>query len=90
MKRLSLLVLCIASSTVLAAQSGTTVILNGTAIDPGTGKIMPSVAITIEGDHISAIKEHTARPGKATWSSMRAASCGSHPYPSSPGPMPST
>jgi imidazolonepropionase-like amidohydrolase len=59
MKRLSLLVLCIASSSVLAAQSGTTVILNGTAIDPGTGKIMPNVAITIEGDHITAIKENS-------------------------------
>jgi imidazolonepropionase-like amidohydrolase len=58
MKRLSLLLL-FAASTVFAAQSGTTVILNGTAIDPGTGKIMPNAAITIEGDHLAAIKENS-------------------------------
>ena len=58
MKRLPLLAL-IAASTAFATPSGTTVILNGTAIDPGTGKIMPNAAITIEGDHITAVKENS-------------------------------
>ncbi|MDP9099264.1 MAG: amidohydrolase family protein [Verrucomicrobiota bacterium] len=56
MKRLPLLVV-VAASTAFATPSGTTVILNGTAIDPGTGKVMPNTAITIEGDHLTAIKE---------------------------------
>src|SRR4051794_13423350 len=62
MNRLSLLALTAAltASTAFATPSGTTVIVNGTAIDPGTGKIMPNAAITIEGDHISAIKENSA------------------------------
>jgi len=59
MKRLSLLALIAAASTAFATPSGTTVILNGTAIDPGTGKIMPNAAITIEGDHIAAIRENS-------------------------------
>jgi imidazolonepropionase-like amidohydrolase len=60
MKHLSLLALfaAFAASPALAAPSATTVILNGTAIDPGTGKIMPNAAITIEGDHIAAVKEN--------------------------------
>jgi imidazolonepropionase-like amidohydrolase len=58
MKRLPLLAL-VAASTAFATPSGTTVILNGTAIDPGTGKIMPNAAITIEGGHIIAIKENS-------------------------------
>src|SRR5205814_6850015 len=49
----------ITASTAFATPSGTTIIINGTAIDPGTGKIMPNAAITIEGDHISAIKENS-------------------------------
>src|SRR5437762_12137831 len=57
MKRFPLLAL-ITASTAFATPSGTTIIINGTAIDPGTGKIMPNAAITIEGDHISAIKEN--------------------------------
>jgi len=58
MKRLPLFFLAASlASTAFATPSGTTVILNGTAIDPGTGKIMPNAAITIEGDHIAAIKE---------------------------------
>jgi imidazolonepropionase-like amidohydrolase len=61
MKRSPLLALvaAFAASTAFATPSGTTVILNGTAIDPGTGKIMPNAAITIEGDHITAIKENS-------------------------------
>ncbi len=58
MKRLPLLVV-LAASTAFATPSGTTVILNGTAIDPGTGKVMPNAAITIEGDHLTAIKENS-------------------------------
>jgi len=57
MKRLPLLAL-VAASTAFATPSGTTVILNGTAIDPGTGKAMPNAAITIEGDHLTAVKEN--------------------------------
>src|SRR5437762_4751409 len=60
MKRFPLLALIAAfASAALATPSGTTIIINGTAIDPGTGKIMPNAAITIEGDHISAIKENS-------------------------------
>src|SRR4030081_2919622 len=59
MKRFPLLALAAALvSTAFSTQSGTTVILNGTAIDPGTGKVMPNAAITIEGDHIAAVKEN--------------------------------
>jgi imidazolonepropionase-like amidohydrolase len=58
MKRLPLLAL-VAASTAFATPSGTTVILNGTAIDPGTGKIIPNAAITIEGGHVTAIKENS-------------------------------
>src|ERR1700719_4491558 len=60
MKRFPLFPLVVAfASAALATPSGTTVIINGTAIDPGTGKIMPNAAITIQGDHISAIKENS-------------------------------
>jgi imidazolonepropionase-like amidohydrolase len=60
-----LLLLAAAASTALATPSGKTVIVNGTAIDPGSGKTMSDVAITIEGDHISAIKENsTETPAK--------------------------
>jgi imidazolonepropionase-like amidohydrolase len=60
MKRLPLLALATTLiSTALATPSGTTVIINGTAIDPGTRKIMPNAAITIDRDHISAIKENS-------------------------------
>ncbi|HEY2140324.1 MAG TPA: amidohydrolase family protein, partial [Chthoniobacterales bacterium] len=59
MKRLQLLALAFAS-TVIATPSRTTVILNGTAIDPGTAKIMPNATIIIEGDHLAAIKENSA------------------------------
>jgi imidazolonepropionase-like amidohydrolase len=58
MKRLPLLAL-LAASTAFATPSGTTIIVNGTAIDPGTGKVMPNAAITIEGGHITAIKENS-------------------------------
>lgn len=58
MKRLPLLLLVLAANA-FATPSGTTVILNGTVIDPGAGKTMPDAAITIEGDHITAIKENS-------------------------------
>jgi imidazolonepropionase-like amidohydrolase len=45
------------ASTVLAVPSGKITIIKGTAIDPGTGKIIPNAVISIEGNHISAIKE---------------------------------
>ncbi len=58
MKRLLLLVLA-SASTALAAPSGTTVIANGTAIDPGTGKVIKNAALIIEGDHIKSIAENS-------------------------------
>jgi imidazolonepropionase-like amidohydrolase len=65
MYRYSFLALVAAASTALATPSGKTIIVNGTAIDPGTGKTMPNAAIVIEGDHISAIKENSNDvPGK--------------------------
>jgi imidazolonepropionase-like amidohydrolase len=57
MKRFLALTFLVAS-TVLAGPSGTTVIVNGTAIDPGTGKIISNAAIKIEGDHITAIVQN--------------------------------
>jgi imidazolonepropionase-like amidohydrolase len=60
MKRLLLLALATAfASVAFTTPSGITVILNGTAIDPGTGKIMPNAAVTIDRDHITAIKENS-------------------------------
>jgi imidazolonepropionase-like amidohydrolase len=60
MKRIPLLALVVAlASTAFATPSGTTVIVNGTAIDPGTGKVMPNAAITIDRDHITAVKENS-------------------------------
>jgi imidazolonepropionase-like amidohydrolase len=56
MKRLPLLAL-IAASTTFATPSGITLIVNGTAIDPCTEKTIPNAAITIEGGHITAIRE---------------------------------
>jgi imidazolonepropionase-like amidohydrolase len=58
MKRFSSFLFAIAlASSAVAAPPDTTVIINGTAIDPGTGKIIPNAAISIEGDHIVAVKE---------------------------------
>jgi len=57
MKRLLLLVLAFAS-TALAAPSGTTIIANGTAIDPGSGKVIPNASLIIEGDHIKSIVQN--------------------------------
>jgi imidazolonepropionase-like amidohydrolase len=58
MKRLSFFVLVVVlASTAFATPSGTIAILNGTAIDPGTAKVTPNAIITIEGDHITAVKE---------------------------------
>src|SRR4051812_41368808 len=44
-------------STAFATPPGTITIVNGTAIDPGSGKIIPNAVISIEGDHITAVKE---------------------------------
>lgn len=58
MNRLSLFAFAaFAATTAFADSPLTTFIINGTAIDPGTGKIIPNAVISIEGDHIAAIKE---------------------------------
>ena len=54
MKRLLLFAL-LTGSTAFATPSGTTLIVNGTLIDPGTGKVIPNGAVRIEGDRIAAI-----------------------------------
>ena len=66
MKRLFLLALVgWFASTGFATSSGTTLIVNGTLIDPGTGKIISNGAIKIEGERIAAIIEgNTDIPGK--------------------------
>ncbi len=51
----SILAAASAAASSLATPSGTTIILNGTAIDPGSGKIIPNAVISIQGDHISAV-----------------------------------
>jgi imidazolonepropionase-like amidohydrolase len=43
-----------------ATASGTTVITNGTLINPGTGKVTENAVITIQGDHISAVGQTSA------------------------------
>src|SRR3954470_11014609 len=60
MKILPLVALAATLASVLsAAPPETRVIVNGTAIDPGSGKIIPHAAIRIEGDHIAAIIQNT-------------------------------
>ncbi|HSV63565.1 MAG TPA: amidohydrolase family protein [Chthoniobacterales bacterium] len=58
MKRFLILALSFVS-TAFATPSGTTLIVNGTLIDPGTGKIIPNGAVRIEGDHIAAIVQNS-------------------------------
>src|ERR1700731_790971 len=43
-----------------ATPSGTTVITNGTLINPGTGKVMENAVITIQGDHLSSVGQASA------------------------------
>src|SRR2546421_5398905 len=60
MKRLLLFAFALTlASTAFAKPSGATLIVNGTAIDPGTGKIIPNAAIKIEGDHITSIVQNS-------------------------------
>jgi imidazolonepropionase-like amidohydrolase len=59
MKRFLVLSLCLVS-TAFATPSGTTVLINGTAIDPGTGKVIPNAAVIIEGDRIKSIVQNSA------------------------------
>jgi imidazolonepropionase-like amidohydrolase len=60
MKRLLLLVLLgWFVSTGFATPSGKTVLVNGTAIDPGTSKVIPNAAVIIEGDRISSIVQNS-------------------------------
>ncbi len=40
-----------------AASSATTFLVNGTAIDPGSGKVTPNAVIAIDGDHITSVAE---------------------------------
>jgi imidazolonepropionase-like amidohydrolase len=47
------------ASTAFATPSGTTIITNGTAIDPGSGKVSPNAAIILQSDHISSIVENS-------------------------------
>lgn len=64
MKRFSFCALFVAASTALAAPSGTTTIINGTAIDPGTGKVIPNAAVIIEGDRIKSIVQNSTEMTK--------------------------
>jgi imidazolonepropionase-like amidohydrolase len=60
MKRLSALAgALLITSHILAAPSGTTAIINGTAIDPGSGKVIPNAALIIEGDRIKSVVENS-------------------------------
>ena len=60
MKRFSLLaVSALCTATAFATPSGITVIANGTAIDPGTGKIIPNAAIVVQGDRITSIVQNS-------------------------------
>jgi imidazolonepropionase-like amidohydrolase len=60
MKRLLLLGLTLTlASAGFAAPSGKIVIVNGTAIDPGTSKVIPNAAVIIEGDHITSIVQNS-------------------------------
>src|SRR5438477_875771 len=52
--------IAVVSASAHAAASGTTIITNGTLINPGTGKVTENAAITIQGDHISAIGQASA------------------------------
>lgn len=58
MKRFLFCALFVAASTAFATPSGTTLIINGTAIDPGTGKVIPHAAIIIEGDRIKSMVQN--------------------------------
>src|SRR5256885_9779795 len=60
MKRLLLFACAVSlAATAFATPSGTKLIVNGTAIDPGTGKIISNAAIKIEGDHITSIIQNS-------------------------------
>lgn len=60
MKRFSILALALlASSSAFATSSGRMVIVNGTAIDPGTSKVIPNAAVIIEGDQITSIVQNS-------------------------------
>jgi imidazolonepropionase-like amidohydrolase len=52
--------LAFAASSAHATTPGTTVITNGTLINPGTGKVTENAVITIQGDHISAVGQASA------------------------------
>jgi imidazolonepropionase-like amidohydrolase len=58
MKKFLILALSVVSIA-FATPSGTTLIVNGTLIDPGTGKIIPNGAVKIEGDRITSIIQNS-------------------------------
>jgi imidazolonepropionase-like amidohydrolase len=61
MKRISLFVLAaLLASSSFATPSGTTVIANGTAIDPGSGKVIPNAALIIKGDRLTSIVQNSS------------------------------
>ncbi|HZE13602.1 MAG TPA: amidohydrolase family protein, partial [Chthoniobacterales bacterium] len=60
MKRFPFLALALlAGSAALAAPAGKMVIVNGTAIDPGSSKVISNAAVIIEGDHITSIVQNS-------------------------------
>jgi imidazolonepropionase-like amidohydrolase len=61
MKHLSLLAFAtLIALSAVAAPPATTFIINGTAIDPGTGKVIPNAGLIIEGDRIKSIARNSA------------------------------
>ena len=56
----AIIALAFGAGSAHAAASGTTVITNGTLINPGTGKVTENAVITIQGDHISSVGQANA------------------------------
>src|SRR2546421_4222308 len=60
----AIIALAFGTGSAHAAASGTTVITNGTLINPGTGKVTENAVITVQGDHISAVSQVNDIPKK--------------------------
>src|SRR5437763_10586008 len=56
----AIIALAFGAGSAHAAASGTTVIRNGTLINPGSGKVTENAVITIQGDHISSVGQANA------------------------------
>lgn len=54
-----LLLLSVVVALASTAPAGTTAIINGTAIDPGSGKVIPHAAMIIKGDRITAMVQNS-------------------------------